>query len=199
MAQSNQNTGDNTGNTNGAATAWSEAAARAKYAVHGGVPLLGISPETGNGFIVPLPAPAWFATITDAGMQDNVFRAIAGHAQRVGQGAVKGTGNATRDKAVAGVASVVSGTYKPGREVTNDILESETATRFENLIREKLAAAGHASPTEKQLADTVAKQAATEAGKQYLAKFREEVVADATYTPSRKGKNAPGGAIELAL
>lgn len=182
--------------TNNSATLWGESASRCKYAVHNGAPMIGVSGDTGDGFIVPVPAPAWFAAIEDEGTRDNVFRAMSSHALRVGQAKLKAAEKPTREVALAGVASALNGGYKPGRETVNDIVESETATRFATHIR-GLVLKAKPDATEKAIADTIGKQAAGDKGKALLAKIRGEVLASMTYTVSRKGKGEAGGAVEI--
>jgi hypothetical protein len=181
---------------NNSLTLWGESASRCKYAVHNGAPMIGVSGDTGDGFIVPVPAPTWFAAIEDEGTRDNVFRALSSHALRVGQAKLKAAEKPTREVALAGVASALNGGYKPGRETVNDIVESETATRFATHIR-GLVLKAKPDATEKAIADTIGKQAAGDKGKALLAKIRGEVLASMTYTVSRKGKGEAGGAVEL--
>jgi len=187
MAQGNQN-----------AVMWAESAARSKYAVHDGSPLIGVSGDEGDGFIVPLPAPHFFHQIADEGLRDNVFRALASHALRVGQAKVKAEKTPSRDTATTAVASAIDGSYKPSRETVNDILDYEVSRRFasriEALVRTKVPDA-----SDKAIADTVVAQADTEAGKTLLAKLRQDVIATGTYAVARKGKSEKGGAVAIDL
>lgn len=187
MANSNQNV-----------ALWGKSAASAGYAIHNGLPLIGISPDTGdNGFLVPVNPPAWFHLVDDEGQRDNVFRALIAHALRVGQAKVKATKEPTAAVAAEGANSVIAGSYKPGRERGNDIVEREAARAFEThigaMVRQKNPAADQAT-----IDATVSKYADTAYGKTTLAKFREEIIGRGTYTVSRKGAKA-GDALELEL
>ena len=182
--------------TNETAVMWAESAARAGYAVHNGVPYIGVSGENA-GFIVPLAAPAFFGTIEDAGVRDNVFRAMAAHALRVGQAALKAK-DATEDRetALAGVNAALSGSYSPSRERSNDITESEVDRQFaahvETLVRAKVPTA-----TAEQIAATVAKMADSDAGKKWKAEARNRVIEAGTYVVSRKASK--GSALDISL
>src|SRR5512135_2370619 len=170
MAQGNQN----------AATAianrmWAESAARAKYAVHDGVPLIGVSGDEGDGFIVPLPAPHFFHDVADEGMRDNVFRALASHALRVGQAKVKAIpshvtdAKQRRDIAIEAVASAIDGTYKPSRESVNDIIDYEVSRRFAAAVEARVRAKVP-DASDKAIADTIADKLTQDDGKALLAK-----------------------------
>lgn len=177
-----------------AATLWAEAAARCGYSVHNGSPLIGVSGDEGDGFIVPLPAPSYMTHITDEGTRDNVFRALAAHALRVGQAKLKAADKPTREVATEGVASAVNGGYKPGRERTNDIVETEARKRFDMHVRNRVLAV-KADATEAQIVSTIAAQADTDGGKKLLAKLTADILSDGVYTVSRKGKGA--GAVSI--
>jgi hypothetical protein len=185
---------------NNASAMWAESAARNGFAVANGVPHIGISPDEGDGFIVPVPAPAWFAHVPSEGERDNVSRALLAHALRVGQAKVKSEDKPTREHASAGVASVIDGSYKPSRDRSNgnDIVETEAMRRFIAVnvrpkVLEKVPAA-----TDKQIEDTAKAQAETERGKALLAEHRAAVLESGTYTPARKG-GAKAGALAIEL
>lgn len=180
-----------------ASTLWAQSASRAKYAVHEGKPLIGISPDKGDGYIVPLPAPDWFASIADEGTRDNVFRAMASHALRVGQAKIKSADKPDREIAVTAVASALNGGYKPGRDTTNDIVQDEANRMFGAHVR-NLVLAAKPDATEAQITATIAKQAETDKGKALLSEMYSRVIAAGTYTVQRKSSKT-ADALELAL
>lgn len=184
MAQGNQN---EAAAQNG--VMWAESAARAGYTVHEGVPYIGVSGDEGDGFLVGLGAPSWFGLVGDEPSRDNVFRALAAHALRVGQGKLKAADKPTREIATDGANSALNGAYKPSRERSNDIVDSEASRQFTDYVRAKVLAV-KADATESQIAATVSAQSETDAGKALLAKMRGEILAKGTYAVSRKGKGS---------
>lgn len=176
---------------------WVAAADSAGYATHDGKALIGISGDSGDGYIVGVPAPSWFASVRDEGMRRNLAQALLAHALRVGQAKVKAEDNPTREHATAGAASAIDGTYKPSKSRDNNIVDSETAKRFANHVKAAVLAKVPNATTE-QIDATVAKQAETEAGKALIAKFRGEVLESGTYTVSRKG-GGKAQALEISL
>lgn len=186
-------------NENNHVALWAKSAANAGYFVSGeNVPHIGVSGDSGPGFIVPLPAPAWFNSIADEPTRDNVFRAMAAHALRVGQAKLKASDAPTRDIAAEGAASALNGGYKPSRERSNDIVDSATAKMFADHVRARVLAV-KSDATESQIESTIAAQAETDAGKALLAKMRGEVVANGTYVVSRKGKGTTGAVAGVTL
>jgi len=178
-------------------TLWAQSAGRAKYALYNGNALIGISGNAGDGFIVPLPVPAWFASVPTEGERDNVFRALAAHALRVGQAKLKASKTPTRDDALAGAASVFDGTYKPQRETVNDIVDDEAKRLFADHIR-TLVLSKNASATESVIADTVTKYGDADSGKAWIEAARTRVLESMTYVVNRKGDKT-GGAMDLDL
>lgn len=176
---------------------WAEAAAKAGYAVHNGLPLIGVSGEKGDGYIVPLTAPSWFASVADENTRINVFRAMSRHAQAVAQAKLKSEKEPSKATAVSAAASALNGSYSPGRERSNDILESAAGKAFEahiaKLVREKQPDA-----TQVHIDATVTKYSGTDAGKALIAKFRDEAANGGTYIVSRKS-TAKADAIELSI
>lgn len=177
----------------GVSSSWAGAAARCGYAIHNGQPLIGISGK-GIGFIVPLPEPDYFTVVTDEGVQENVFRAVAGHALRVGQAKVKASKAPSREDAIAGVLSAVAGTYKPSKERSSDILDSTAMRLFEARIETRVAAlgpdalviGGKAEPFAKVVAGTVAAQLKLPRGQEVLKECRAQAAESGTYVPSTK-------------
>lgn len=181
------------------ASLWAESASNAGYTVQDGVPYIGVSGDVGDGHIVPVPAPAWFVAIEDQGQRDNVFRALAAHALRVGQSSLKKENDkGTREHAVAGVHAAVNGTYKPGRERANDILDAESGRMFSDHVKARVLAV-KADATQADIDLTVDAQAKTDAGKALLNKFRADILARGTYTVSRKGQRTTGSVVAVGL
>jgi|ERR1700693_1383203 len=188
MAQGNQN-----------ATLWAESAARVGYTVHNGVPHIGVSGDEGDGFIVPLsPVPSHFHLIESESERDNNFRALASHALRVGQAKLKAADTPTRELAGAGVASALNGGYKPSRERSNDIVDSEAARMFSDHVKARVLAV-KSDATESQIEATVSAQADTDAGKALVTKFRATILERGTYSVSRKGKGKTGAVAGITL
>jgi hypothetical protein len=177
MAQTNQNN-----------TLWAESAARCRYAVVNGSPIIGVSGNGDTGFIVPVPAPTWFHTIGDEGQRDNVFRGMTSHALRIGQAKLKSADSETRDVAEAAVNSAIDGTYKSSRETTNDVVDTETARRFAAEIRTRVLAV-KADATDAQIEAMVAKKSGESDGKAMLANLRAAVLESRVYTINKKGKS----------
>lgn len=177
------------------ATLWAQSAGRAKYALYNGNALIGISGNAGDGFIVPLPVPAWFGSVPTEGERDNVFRAMAAHALRVGQAKLKASKTPTREDAAAGAASVFDGTYKPQRETVNDIVDDEAKRLFADHIR-ALVLSKDASAKENVIADTVTKYGDTDSGKAWIEAARTRVLESMTYVVNRKADKS-GGAMDL--
>lgn len=165
---------------------WAQSAARVGFTVHNDLPHIGVSGDTGPGYIVPLPAPEWFASIRDEGTRDNVLRAMAAHALRVGQAKLKAEDNPTRQHAADGVALALNGGYKPARSRDNDIADTEAAKMFRAYVAEK-AIAAKPNATEADIAETVKAQSETPRGKELLAQYRTQVLEQGTYTVTRKG------------
>lgn len=176
---------------------WVSAADAAGYATHDGKALIGVSGTEGDGFIVGVPAPTWFASVRDEGMRRNLAQALLAHALRVGQSKVKAEEKPTRETAATGAASAIDGTYKPSKSRDNNIVDSETALRFANHVK-ALVLAKMPNATTEQIDATVAKQAETEGGKALIAKMRGEVLESGTYTVSRKG-GGKAQAIEVTI
>jgi hypothetical protein len=199
MRGEQEKTGEQTGEENGVdvAALWTQSAARVKYAVHNGLPLIGVSGTAGDGFIVSLPAPAWFAAVPTEGERDNVFRAMAAHALRVGQAKLKASKTPTREDATAGANSVFDGTYKPQREVVNDIVDDEAKRLFADHIR-TLVLTKNPAATESVIADTVTKYGDADSGKAWIEAARGRVLESMTYVVNRKGEKS-GGALEIEL
>lgn len=187
MAQGNQG---NQGNVGTANETWTKAGADAGYAIHNGLPHIGVSGDEGDGFIVPLSAPDWFHNVPEDA-RPNVFRAMASHALRVGQAKVKQAETPTRSTAIDAANSALNGGYKPTRERGNDIVESEAARMFGDHVS-KLVLAAKPDATSAMIDATVATQADTDKGKALIAKFRGEIVERGTYAVSRKGKGKAG-------
>jgi len=185
MAQGNQNV-----------TLWEQSAARAKYDLHNGQPLIGVSGDEGDGFIVPLRAPDWFHNITDEGARDNVFRAMASHALRVGQAKLKASKTPGHDVALEGVNSALNGGYKPGREVDNGIIGIEAARMFSERVT-ALAKQSKPTATQAEIDATITKYADSDKGKALLAQFRQQIVERGTYVVNRKGKATASAALDL--
>ncbi len=165
---------------------WAKSAANAGYTVHENVPYIGISPDKGDGFIVPLAAPQWFAGIRDEGTRDNVFRGMAAHALRVAQSKIKAAETPTRAIATEAAASALNGGYKPSKSRDNDIVGSEAAKLFRNHVA-NLVKAQIADATDSQIDATVAAQVETARGKEVLAGFAKTVMETGTYSVGRKG------------
>lgn len=167
---------------------WSKAASDCGYAVGtDGVPLIGISPDEGDGFIVPVPAPTWFAQVRDEGARKNVFRALAAHALRVGQSKVKAADKPTRQTAADGVASAINGSYEPGRSRDNDIVGSTAARMFSDFIA-GIVRQSKPNATDAEIKSTVDAEAETERGKAKLAAFSAQVLESGIYPVQRRGK-----------
>lgn len=181
-----------------AADLWAVSAANCGYAVHSGMPLIGISGDVGEGFLVAVPAPAWFAHVATDGERDNAFRAVVGHALRVGQSKVKAAKEPTREIAEGGVKAAVDGSYKPSKDRSTDILDAESVRMFaahiEALVRAKQPEAAAAV-----VANTVEKHAATDKGKAMIAANRAVIIERGTYTVSRKGKGKVTDTADISL
>jgi len=183
---------------NNSGVLWAKSAANAGYAVHNNMPLIGVSGDEGDGFIVALVAPSWFQAIADEPSRDNVFRALAAHALRVGQAKLKAAETPTKEIAIESANSALNGGYKPSRERTNDIVGSEAAKLFTDHVRARVLAV-KSDATESQIDATIAAQAETDAGKALLAKFRDRVLTTGTYSVSRKGKGKTGAVAGITL
>lgn len=184
--------------TQNAAELWAQSAARVGYTIHEDTPHIGISGDVGDGFIVPLPAPDWFASIRDEGTRDNVLRAMAAHALRVGQAKLKSEDNPTRQHAIDGVALALNGGYKPARSRDNDIADTEAAKMFHAYVAEK-AKAAKPNASDADVAETVKAQSETPRGKELLAQYRADVLARGTYTVSRRGGAGKAAAVTVEL
>lgn len=182
---------------NNSVALWRDSAERCHFATVDGVPHIGISGDEGDGFIVPVPAPDWFHAIADEGTRDNVFRAMLGHALRVGQAKVKAAKEPSRQIAADGVASALNGGYKPGRETDNNIIESEAMRGFSGFIRSRVLAANPGA-SDADVDGVVKAELEKDRGKAKLAEFREQVQKAMTYTPARKGKGKASTVAEIS-
>lgn len=88
MAQGKDN-GNGSALVNISAEDWAKACIAAGYTVRDGKPVLGISGDVGDGFLVTLDPPTAISPV-------NLARALCSYALRVGQGAVKGKKEPTR-------------------------------------------------------------------------------------------------------
>jgi hypothetical protein len=168
---------------------WSAACAAAGFTVNGNnEAVIGISGDSGDGYLVAIPAPM----AIDMG---NLVRACLGHALRVGQSGVKASKAPNREVATTSANSAMNGGYKPSRERSNDIALSEAERLFEvhvgNLVRQAKPDA-----SEDDIAATHKKQAASDGGKAWIAAKKAEVLANGTYAVNRKGK---GTGAEVAI
>jgi len=178
---------------------WASAAASAGFAVHNGAPLIGISPDEGDGYIVELPAPDWFSAIRDEGTRENVFRAMAGHALRVAQAKVKAKGTTpSLQVATDAAASALNGGYKPGRGRDNDIVDSQAMAKFRELVVSKVRAV-NPQASDKDIDATVDQQLKTDRGKELIGQFRNAVLESRTYTVARKGSGGKAAAVAVSL
>ena len=191
MRTRNENTDENTNENiivNGTdARTWAETCADMGYAVTtDGLPLIGISPDEGDGFLVPVPEPKGFDTF-EPSMRRAIGRAMLADALRVGQAKVKAEKAPTLATAIDAVTSVMNGTYKPSRDRSLDVLEREADRAFAALIREKVLAA-KPDATEATIEKTRKDWLDKAEGKAKLTEFRDAILASGTYTVSRKGR-----------
>lgn len=183
---------------NNSAELWADSASRIGLTVHEGMPHIGVSGDEGDGFIVPVAAPDWFASIRDEGTRDNVLRALAAHALRVGQAKLKAADKPTRQAAIDGVTSALNGGYKPARSRDNDIADSEAAKMFRAYVTDKVKAV-KPDASEADIAETVKAQAETPRGKELLGTYRAQVLERGTYVVSRKGSGGKAAAVTVEL
>ena len=167
---------------------WAKAAVAAGYTVHNGLPVIGVSGESGDGYLVSIAVPT---SIDPA----NLARALLSHALRVGQSGVKASKSPDRTVATDAANGALNGNYKPQRERDNDIVEREAKRMFEAHVS-GLVKAAKADATDDDIAATVKAQSETDAGKNWIDAKKAEILAAGTYTVARK---ASGKAAAVAI
>jgi hypothetical protein len=173
------------------ADVWSKAVAAAGYTVDdNGNAMIPVSGDTGDGYLVSVSTP------TDIDM-GNLVRALLGHALRVGQAGVKASKSPSREVATASANSALNGGYAPQRDRNVDVAEREAERRFEVHVTAQ-ARAVRPDASEDDIAATVKKMAESDAGKAWIANAKREVIANGTYSVSRKGAGK-GDAIAITL
>lgn len=176
---------------------WAKACAEAGYAIKDGKPVLGISGDEGDGFLVTLDPPNGISPV-------NLARALCSYALRVGQSVVKAAekdddSEPSQELAQAGTNSALLD-YKPARNRSenNDILTTEAELQFyQHVARLVSAAKPGATPDDVRI--TYEAEKAKPSGLEWIAKKKEEIWASGRYTVNRRKGSTKGAAVEISI
>lgn len=193
MARTNNSEIENNGADLSAAQAWEQTAVSRKYGTHNGMPYVGA-----EGFIVPVPAPEWFASVPTES-RGTVLQGLLEYFQnRIAQPEAKKK-DATRESISDAVSKAVRNGFEPARTREKDIVDAEVDRQFRDRVA-TLLRANNPAVTDAEIDASVDLNMKTERGAAVIAEMRAAVLNSGRYAVQRKtaaGDKPKGMALEL--